>query len=210
MSPLSRVLVAASAAATLTLALSACVPEPEPGAEPTPTASTSSSSAAPAETPAASPTPSATPTTAAPASCDEIYSDAMRATLEEQNPPLNDPGVTLLSTEQAPLLELLDAVPTLRCSWGTPSERGLATNVSIVDAAQATTIRDTLTSTGFGCEDSGDATVCRIEQRGVSLDDVPYERGEVQALRGDVWVSTSWINFDPEGYTEDILATVAE
>lgn len=209
MSPLSRVLVAASAVATLTVALSACLPEPEPGAAPSPEASTPSASQAPAPSASPTATPSATPTTALPAGCDDIYSADMRATLEEQNPPLNDPGVTLLSTEQAPLLELLDVVPTLRCSWGTPSERGLATNVSIVDATQATTVRDTLTANGFGCEDSGGATVCRIEQRGISLDDVPYERGEVQALQGELWVSTSWINFDPEGYTEDILSTVA-
>ena len=123
---------------------------------------------------------------------------------------MNDPGVTLLSTEQAPLLELLDVVPTLRCSWGTPSERGLATNVSIVDEAQAATVRDTLAASGFGCEETGGATTCRIEQRGVSLDDLPFERGEVQAVSGELWVTTAWINVDPEGYTEDILSTVAE
>ncbi|MCC4249111.1 hypothetical protein [Microbacterium testaceum] len=205
MPALARVVAVGSVAAALAVILSACVPEPVP------TASPSVEASVPGDPGTPTPIPSSTvpPTTALPATCDDIYSDAMRAVLEEQNPPLNDPVVTLLATEQAPLLELLDVVPTLRCSWGTPSERGLATNVSIVDAEQAALVRNTLTTSGFECQDSGDATICRLEQRGVSLDDVPFERGEVQALRGEVWVATSWINFDPEGYTEDILSTVA-
>ena len=80
----------------------------------------------------------------------------------------------------------------------------------IVDEAQAATVRDTLAASGFGCEETGGATICRIEQRGVSLDDLPFERGEVQAVSGELWVTTAWINVDPEGYTEDILSTVAE
>lgn len=206
MPALVRALAAGSVAAVLAVALAACVPEPVPTDSPSAGAPVADDPG----TPTPIPTSTVTPTTTLPGSCDDIYSDAMRAALEEQNPPLNDPGVTLLSTQQAPLLELLEVVPTLRCSWGGPSERGLATTVSIVDSAQATIVRDTLTTNGFGCEDRGDATICRLEQRGVSLDDVPFERGEVHSLRGEIWISTSWINFDPDGYTEDILSTVGE
>jgi len=133
----------------------------------------------------------------------------MLSTLTADVPPLNDPGVTLLSTDQAPLLELLDAVPTLRCSWGEPGDRGLSTNVSVVSAAQADTVRETLRSAGFGCDTQGEATVCRIEQRGVSLEDKPYERGETQAVSGEYWITTSWVNIDPDGYTQDILAVLS-
>lgn len=212
MSPLARTVVVGSVALTLALSLSACVPEPtaSPGASASASATTEAPTLTPAATPTATPTPTPEPTpgTALPASCEQAFSEGQRAALQEQGLPLNDPGVTLLSTDQAALLELLATVPTIRCSWGTPSERGIATNVSIVDQAQAAGVRDTLASAGFGCEESGSATVCRIEQRGVSLDDVPFERGEVQALAGDVWVTTSWINVDVSGYTEDILSTV--
>ncbi len=209
MPALARVLAAGLAATTIAVGLSACVPEPAPSAAPT-----VESSAAPEPTvpPTPTPLPSSTesPRTALPSSCEDIYSDAMLATLQADTPPLNDPSVTLLSTEQAPLLELLNSLPTLRCSWGPPGERGLATTVAIVGSEQADYVRSTLSASGFACEDTGTATLCRIEQRGVSLDDIPFERGEVQALRGEVWVTTSWINVDLTGYTEDILSSLAE
>ncbi|MFS0793393.1 hypothetical protein [Microbacterium sp. 1P10AE] len=211
MPALARVLAVGSAAAALVVALSGCVPEPSPTASPTSEASVSStpSSSATPKPSSSIPSPTVSPSTALPASCDDVYSDAMLTRLQEQDGPLNDPGVSLLSTDQASLLELLDSIPTLRCSWGPPGEKGLSTNVSIVDATQAAFVRDALSSSGFGCDTSDSATICRLDQRGVSLDDVPFERGEVQAIRGEVWVTTSWINFDPEGYTEDILSTVA-
>ncbi|MFJ4037867.1 hypothetical protein ACIPVB_07250 [Microbacterium sp. NPDC090007] len=207
MSPLVRVGIAGVVGAVLAVFLSACVPETESTA---PTSGPASSSAAPSSTASATPTPtvSATPTTALPASCDGVYSEAMRTTLENEIAPLNDPQVTLLSTAQAPLLELLQSVPTVRCTWGGPGDRGLATNVSVVDPGQAAIIRDALSGAGFGCDDADGVTTCRIEQRGVSLEDRPYERGETQAIAGDIWVSTSWINENPEGYTQDILSTV--
>lgn len=205
MSPLARAAALGGVAAVAIVTMTACVPETAPGSA-QPSASVSSSSSETPQNPTASPTPTAS---ALPASCDDIYSAPMRSTLTADVPPLNDPGVTLLSTDQAPLLEMLDAVPTLRCSWGEPGDKGLSTNVSVVSAAQADTVRETLRSAGFGCDTQGEATVCRIQQRGVSLDDKPYERGETQAVSGEYWITTSWVNIDPDGYTEDILATLS-
>lgn len=207
----SRVARLVSAAAALTaigVALAACAPEPPSAAE-TPPASSSSPSASSSPTDTV---PTATPTVspaALPTDCTALYSAGMLATLEAQVPPLNDPGVTMYSTEQAPLLELLETVPTLRCSWGAPSEVGMSTNVSAVDGAQADAVLAALAAAGFGCETADATTICRIEQRGVSLDDVEYARGETHAVRGGLWVATSWINVDPEGYTDDILAALA-
>jgi hypothetical protein len=216
MSPLARVGAVGVAAAALALTLTACLPDAETSGAPT--SATSPGTAAPAPTGPTIPTPSvvSTPTVTEqpammlPASCDDIYSVGMRSTLDAQVPPLNDPGVSLLSTDQAPLLELLASVPTLRCTWGAPSEVGMATNVSVIDPPQMATVTDALTDAGFGCETSEAATICRVEQRGVSLDDKPYERGETQAVSPatGLWVSTSWINVNPDGYTEDILATL--
>ncbi|OZD55463.1 hypothetical protein CH252_06250 [Rhodococcus sp. 06-1477-1B] len=206
MSPFVRAVTLGGVALVAIGTLTACVPEAAPGDRPSSSAAGASSAPAGSATPSASPSPTGT---ALPASCDDIYSAGMRATLTADVPPLNDPGVTLLSTDQAPLLELLDVVPTLRCSWGEPGDKGLSTNVSVVTAAQADTVRGTLSSSGFGCETDGDATVCRLEQRGVSLDDKPYERGETQAVSGGYWITTSWVNIDPDGYTKDILAVLS-
>ncbi|WP_285135865.1 hypothetical protein [Microbacterium sp. lyk4-40-TSB-66] len=216
MFPLARTGVVGVAAAVLALTLTACLPDAETDAAPTSTAvpeTTASSTTGPAKaTPSVASTPTVTeqPATSLPTSCDDIYSAGMRSTLDALVPPLNDPGVTLLSTDQAPLLELLASVPTLRCTWGAPSEVGMATNVSVIDTSQMAAVTSALTEAGFGCETTAVATICRVEQRGVSLDDKPYERGETQALSPatGLWVSTSWINVNPDGYTEDILATL--
>jgi hypothetical protein len=184
------------------------MPEPVPGeaGEVRPTLSATATARG------AGPSPSATPTAAGfdlPEACEQMYSADMLASLQVANPPLNDPGVTMLSAQNVAILEILDSgVPTLRCTWGTPSEMGLATNVSVVDAAQATSVVTALTQAGFGCEDLADGTVCRIEQRGVTLDDEEYTRGETHYVGGGGLVSTQWINFNPDGYTEDVVATI--
>lgn len=195
----------------ISLALAACAPEP---ADPDPSPSSSSSPSATAtDEPTATPTP--TPTADAgdsislPAACEDIYSAEMLASLTATVPPLNDPGVTLLSTRNAELLEILDSgIPTLRCSWGGPSDYGLATNVTIVDAAQAEAVLAALTSAGFGCADHDGGRICRIEQKMITLDDEEATLGETHFVRGNGWVSTAWVNFADEGYTEDIVDTL--
>ncbi len=133
----------------------------------------------------------------------------MLATLMAQAPPLNDPGVTMLSTQNAELLEIMGSgIPTIRCSWGGPSEFGLATNVSIIDAGQSAAILAAVQSSGLGCADYAGGTICRIEQKRLDFDDQEVAFGETHFLRGNGWVSTSWLNFAPEGYTEDIADTL--
>lgn len=185
----------------------ACLPEPGPDA---------TTDATPTLTPrptGSSPTPIETELPDAgfelPAACEDIYSAEMLATLESDNPPLNDPGVTMLSTQDVDLLEIIDSgAPTLRCSWGGPSEYGLATNVTLLDPEQAAFVGDQLVASGFACESLGEGTICRIEQKGVTLDDEEYTSGETHYVGGGGWVSTAWINFSPDGYTEDIVATL--
>lgn len=189
----------------MAVALAGCAAEPQGTTTDAPTASQSSSSSVP--TPSSSAT-EVVDETALPDDCTHIYSAEMLASLEQQSPPLNDPAVTMYSTQNAALLENFETLPTLRCSWGAAGDTGLTTNVTIVDAAQSEAVKNELAAAGFGCGEENGATVCRIEQRGVSLDDVPYTRGEIHAVRGNVWVSTAWLNFTPEGYTEDILATL--
>ena len=133
----------------------------------------------------------------------------MLASLNSANPPLNDPGVTMNATQNVDALELLNSgIPTMRCSWGQPSESGLATNVSVVDAARTAALVDSLRAAGFGCEIIWEGTLCQIEQRTVDLDDNEVTLGESHFVRGDGWVTTAWINFAPEGYTEDIVSTL--
>ncbi|WP_100810405.1 MULTISPECIES: hypothetical protein [unclassified Microbacterium] len=201
---LRRGLLAVVLGSSAVLAGCSATPQPEPTStgDPTPEITTLG------ETPGASASPSPSTEPAAdisiPVRCEDIYSAAMLSVLESGNPPLNDPGVTMESTEIVEALEVLGSgVQTLRCSWGLPSSYGLATNVTIVDEAQARAVLESLPDRGFACEDLADGTVCRAQQS-----DGENSFGETHYLRANGWVSTRWINFGPQGYTEDIVATL--
>ncbi|MGA7147799.1 MAG: hypothetical protein WBX17_04820 [Microbacterium sp.] len=204
--PAARALGAVAIVAAAAL-FTACQPEPAatPSAEPTTSVSPRPGGASP--TPIESQTPDAE--FALPAACEDIYSATMRGRLEVENPPLNHPDVTMLSTQNVDLLEIIDSgAPTIRCSWGTPSEFGLATNVTVIGTEQAATVEAELMASGLACEPYADGTICRIEQKGITLDDEEYASGETHFVGGGGWVSTAWINFAPEGYSEDIVATL--
>jgi hypothetical protein len=201
-----RVMAAGAVVVALSALATGCRPE-----SPTPTSSPSVTLDKPTPGPSVTPIETEKPQAGfdVPASCELIYSPEMLASLNAANPPLNDPGVTMLSTENADLLDIIEGgATTLRCSWGKPSQQGLATNVTAIDGEQEEAVVAALTQAGFGCEPLGDGTVCRIEQRGVSLDDQEYVRGETHYIGAGGLVTTAWLNFTPDGYTEDIVATL--
>ncbi|HAQ58972.1 MAG TPA: hypothetical protein DCR63_00205 [Microbacterium sp.] len=139
-----------------------------------------------------------------PIRCEDIYSPSMLSQLQSENPPLNDPGVTMDSTEVVEALEILAAgAQTLRCSWGLPSSYGLATNVTIVEPDQALAVLAALPDRGLVCSDLAGGTLCRVQN-----DDGENAFGESHYLRGNGWVSTRWINFGPRGYTEDVISSL--
>ena len=191
------------------LGVTGCAPEPT--ARSTAPASSVATSGPTLSAPPAGATASATPAASftLPAGCDAMYSAGMLATLQQQLPPLNDPGVQLLSSQNSRALELLDSgAPTLRCSWGAPGQAGLATNVTVLDAAGAESLHDALVQEGFGCEAAFGGTQCRIEKQTVDLDDNLVTTGEVHYLRDGGWVSTAYVDTIPDGYTEDIARTL--
>lgn len=205
--PLVRVSAVVSAIA-LAILTTGCQPEPGP---------TSSGSPSPSTSPTATTTPSATPSVTGdpigdlvlPSACEAIYSPEMLATLEAEVPPLNDPGITMLSTQNVEAIEILSAAAeTLRCTWGPPSERGIATNVTIVTAEQRDALFQAFEREGFAAEDLGEGTIHRIEQEMITQDDEIVRLGETHYIGGDGWISTRWINVAPEGYTEDIVRSL--
>ena len=112
----TRSLARFAAIGCLALALAGCAAEP--GHAASTAAGTPSESQGPSvepSTPAASPKPTKT-AVALPADCQDVYSPAMLQELNGKNPPLNDPGVTMTSTEVVEGLEVLDSgAATLRC-----------------------------------------------------------------------------------------------
>ncbi|GAA1670261.1 hypothetical protein [Microbacterium lacus] len=195
------------AALALGLSLAGCKPEPATTSAPAPSASASPSASA-NSTGSPSPTAQADAGIELPASCEQLYSPEMLAALQGRGP-LNDPGVTMTSTQNVAALELLSSgVATIRCSWGVPSDSGMATNVTILSAEQSSALTTALAEAGFGCGDELGGTVCRSAQSMVSQDDQIAELTETHVFRGDVWISSYTINFDVPGYTEDVVATL--
>lgn len=159
-------------------------------------------------TPSATPTATATPEGfAVPESCHGVWSAEALAILSEEVGPLNDQGLTMLSTEVVPALEVLDAAEPLRCTWGTAGEVGIATTVAAVDDAQIDTLRSALVEGGFTCEDREAVTRCEREEEPGGPEQ--GTGGEVHVLGAGGWVATHWLNadFEPQ-YTDDIVATV--
>ncbi|HWI32208.1 MAG TPA: hypothetical protein VNT50_12010 [Microbacterium sp.] len=201
----ARTAFAVAGAALMVAALAGCAaPDPEASSSASPTSSPSPSNASPSPT-ASDDTGSALEL---PTACEDIYSDAMLAEMQATASPLNDPGLTMLSTELAAGLEVLDTAPTLRCTWGAPSEFGLSTNVTIVDAEQSASIEQAAVEAGMTCEAYAGGTICRIETEHLVEGDVYAVVGETHYLRDDGWIATHRINLAPEGYTEDIVATL--
>lgn len=200
----TRVFARFVAIGCLALALAGCTAEPGPVAStPARTPAASQVPSAQPTQPAASPAPSKT-AVALPADCQGIYSPGMLQSLNAKNPPLNDPGVTMTATEVVEGLELLSSgAPTMRCSWGVPSDYGLATNVTIVTPAEAAGVITAMRDRGFTCIESANQTRC---ERTEKFNDPGGAVGEAHVFRDNIWVATRWLNFAPEGYTDDIIA----
>lgn len=189
-------------------ALAACAQSPD-GAAPS---SSGPASPAPTETTEPAPTDTATPTAdpagfAVPDACEDVWTPEKFQELAASTV-LNDPGITMLSTEVVEGLEVLDVAPHLRCTWGTPSEWGIATTVAAVDATQTATIVDALGMEGFVCTEG---TVQRCERSQTSPSDTPgapdVTLGETHLIGEGGWVATHWLNAEVEpGYSDSIAA----
>lgn len=158
------------------------------------------------------PVPAETPAAAAaaprPTECAQIYSSDMLESLEASGLPLNDGSVDgSLGTTDADLEGVIGQNTTLKCSWGQAGEYGLNTNVTQVDDATAATVLDRLSSLGFDCYEESQGTRC-VQSDTVSDELGTYRVGESHFVRGGVWIATHWINFAPDGYTQDVIASL--
>ncbi len=205
----TRAALVAAVIVMLGVGIVACKPEPSASPSSGGTGSPTPSSSASTASPSASATAQPGADIDLPAACENIYSAEMLASLNAQNPPLNDPGLTMTSTQNVDALEVLSAgVPTLRCSWGQGGQAGLATTVSIIDADQSQQLLGALAVAGFACEPLNGGVTCAQQQTVINQDDKMVTIGETHVFRGNGWVATTMIDFAPDGYTEDIVAAL--
>jgi hypothetical protein len=163
------------------------------------------------------PDPSATPTTPAepagtalPASCDELYSDGMQATIEGDglvlNPAWSQEDGLRLPTNDEELSALLDPLPRLDCGWLPPEgggEVGVITSVAQVTEEQQAAVEARFLELGWAqIEELGSVRYVLEEEGGGN------RLGQSHVLRNGLWFATGWVNYGPTGYTADMVAQV--
>lgn len=175
--------------------------EPTPSAPATPAPE-------PTETEEPAPAPTSTPEGfVVPEQCEDVWTPEMLADLTATTV-LNDPGVTMLSTEVVEALEVLDVAPNLRCTWGQPSDWGIATTVAEVDAEQSELLVDALLTEGFACTESEPQRCERTQTFPPEAEGGPETAiGETHLIGDGGWVATHWLNADVEPeYSDAIVA----
>lgn len=201
-----RLLASLGLVALTAVALSACAPDgaEQPNGEET----------SPVPEQSETPEETAEPTQEAvsfqmPTACVDAYTPELFDQLDgAEGFPLNDPGMTLLSTEVVGALETLDETDAMRCAWGVPSEIGVATTVAEIDEDQAEALRGAIDDDGrFECDDAT-PTTCSWSQ------ELQSESGASASTQTHVfgaggWVATNEINtgFEP-AYSEAIRDTL--
>ncbi|RUR03606.1 hypothetical protein [Labedella endophytica] len=175
---------------------------PDPTRPDTGAAVSDGSRPVPAETPAAA---IAAPR---PTECGQIYSPEMLASLEATGLPLNDGSVDdSLGTTDDDLMAVIAENTTFKCSWGSAGEYGLNTNITQVSPEASTAVLERLGVLGFDCYEESEGTRC-IQSDIVTDELGTYRMGESHFVRGGVWVATHWVNFAPDGYTQDVIASL--
>lgn len=189
------------AVAALVVLLTGCQPEPlptdEPTLEPSPTPSVSES------------LPVEPEEIALPADCGEVFSEGFTADLESANLPLNDPGLTMPSVYLTEAVDLLETLPSLRCTWGTPSEVGIATTVALVTPAQASALIAEAEANDFTCTAvTAEETRCAFALEGGDDEFGTFRQGGEYVLRDNVWIATQWLNVEIPEYADHAVAMI--
>jgi hypothetical protein len=143
-----------------------------------------------------------------PTDCRQIYSPDMFAYLESTGLPLNDGSVeNSLGTTEESLVAVIERNETFKCSWGYAGEYGLNTSITQVSADDAAAVVAELAALDFECYDDLAGSRC-IRSETISDDSGTFRTGESHFVRGGVWIATHWVEFAPDDYTQDIVASL--
>lgn len=190
--------------AVAVLALTGCSSLTIPGQTPEP-------SLVPPTGPAPSPTQShvlVTDEIDLPRDCATLFDEDFIQMMEEGHAPLNDPGLSMSSTSLERGQALLATHEHLRCTWGVPSEVGMATTVMIVSNEKAQAVMEEAAGGDFLCGTiSATERRCDFYETGAS-EMGGYSWGEEHVWRGNAWIATRWLNLDVPGYTDGIVAAL--
>ncbi|KQO10332.1 hypothetical protein ASF06_09190 [Agreia sp. Leaf244] len=116
------------------------------------------------------------------------------------------PGQATLGTQEATLLPLLESREHLDCFWVAPgggSGMGLSTSISLAASDELASLVSQLTAAGFGCTEQSGGTRCAVDRS-----DEYALWGETHFIGGGLWIATFYVDFAPDGYTDDIVRTL--
>ncbi|MEN2738295.1 hypothetical protein ABCS02_10930 [Microbacterium sp. X-17] len=138
------------------------------------------------------PGPAAAPSVEA---CRGIYTDALWQELSQRAG--GDPKQDAAAPETSASSLVAALAPTVRetCTWKGAQLGGIVTTVSDVPASSTGVARAAFESQGFSCSGYGDGIRCLRTTGDVTED---------QAIRGGVWLATTFTSWQPQQYTERI------
>ena len=116
------------------------------------------------------------------------------------------PGQATLGSTEPALLDVLKSKERLDCFWVSPvgaSGMGLATSISLSTSDEQAVLLADMTAAGFTCTPQSMGTRCEIDRT-----DENASWGETHFIGGGLWIATSYVDFAPNGYTDDIVATL--
>jgi hypothetical protein len=116
------------------------------------------------------------------------------------------PGQATLGSTDPALIALLKTRERLDCFWVSPGGAngvGLATSISLSGSDDQAALLAQMNAAGFTCTEQRAGTRCEIDRT-----DENASWGETHFIGGGLWIATSYVEFAPDGYTDDIVATL--
>jgi len=149
--------------------------------------------------------------TGLPASCDDLFSPAMRSSIESQGYSLNPGWVAqydpLLGNRDPFVRDQLERLNSIRCVWALPEGvygGGIETRVAVVTAVQAQTISESMLSLSFSALNELGSLRFVFSEPNSEYGQI----GESHIIVDGLWFATTWYGFGPNGYTADIVNTL--
>lgn len=131
--------------------------------------------------------------------CHDLYPEGVWAELLWRGDGLLSQTAAPPATSAATVAEALAPVPRLTCGWIFPDGTSIVSTLSNVGADAAAIAEAGFEGEGFACESDAGALHCTVSRDGTVED---------QTLRGDLWLSSVVVGWQPDDYATRLAVFV--